>query len=295
MQVDAAGLGVASMTWPTVTSWARKPSRRCTSVIALGGVEQVDDPVAGGVAAADDERPLARELASRSRRGSGRRGPPTGSCRSPAASWARRRRGRRRRSPCASAGRRGRCAGRRGRPPTRSRSAVVSRCTGTSNCSSVCSRSCSTRSLARILRVAGHVEDPLLRVQRRELAAELGQRVDDPRRWPRACRPRTRPTGPTGPAPMTVMSRTSSKSRMRSWSIDAAQGRSRAAARRRARSARARPSVAMQVKRRRVALGVGARPRSCAGAARGRGRRRRRRSRTRRRTPGRRGRRSRSC
>ena len=29
--------------------------------------------------------------------------------------------------------------------------------------------------------VAGHVEDPLLRIQRRELAAELGQRVDDAR------------------------------------------------------------------------------------------------------------------
>ena len=31
------------------------------------------------------------------------------------------------------------------------------------------------------LRMAGHVEDPLLRIQRRQLAADLRQRVDDPR------------------------------------------------------------------------------------------------------------------
>ena len=41
-------------------------------------------------------------------------------------------------------------------------------------------------------REARDVEDPLLRVERRELAAEVGQRVDRPGRSPRACRPRTR-------------------------------------------------------------------------------------------------------
>ena len=36
--------------------------------------------------------------------------------------------------------------------------------------------------LGEHLRVTGDVEDPLLRVQRRQLAADLRQRVDDPRR-----------------------------------------------------------------------------------------------------------------
>jgi hypothetical protein len=35
--------------------------------------------------------------------------------------------------------------------------------------------------LGQDLGVTGDVEDPLLRIERRELAAELGQRVDDAR------------------------------------------------------------------------------------------------------------------
>jgi len=35
--------------------------------------------------------------------------------------------------------------------------------------------------LGEQLRVSGHVEDPFLRIQRRQLPAELGERVDDPR------------------------------------------------------------------------------------------------------------------
>ena len=148
---------------------------------ALGGVEQVDDPVAGAVAAADDDHALARELALGADEVVGAAALPRRSCRSRAASWARRRRGRRRRSPCASAG----------RPlsvcrTTRSSSqeidsAVVSRCTGTSNCSSVCCAVQLDEVLGQDLGVAGDVEDPLLRIERRELAAELGQRVDDAR------------------------------------------------------------------------------------------------------------------
>ena len=48
-------------------------------------------------------------------------------------------------------------------------------------------------------RVAGHVEDPLLRIQRGELAAELGQRVDDARAGLAHAGPEGRATGPTGP------------------------------------------------------------------------------------------------
>ena len=64
---DACRSTRPASTWPmtsaTVASWARKPSRRCTSVTSRGGVEQVHDPVEGGVAAADDHDALAGELA----------------------------------------------------------------------------------------------------------------------------------------------------------------------------------------------------------------------------------------
>ena len=60
-------------------------------------------------------------------------------------------------------------------------------------------------------RVPGHVEDPLLRIQRGELAAELGQRVDD-REDASRMPAQNAVVRPTGPAPMIVMSRTSSKS-----------------------------------------------------------------------------------
>ena len=201
-------------TWPTVTSWARKPSRRCTSVISLGGVEQVDDPVAGRVAAADDHHALAGEhrlLADE----------VVGAAALPRRHVVARQLLRLERAvaagddhACASAARPGRCAGRRRVLvlPQEMRSAVVSRCTGTSNCSTACSRSSSTRSLASDLRVAGHVEDPLLRVERRELAADLGQRVDDPRASASRMPAQNAVVRPTGPAPITVMSRISSKS-----------------------------------------------------------------------------------
>jgi hypothetical protein len=86
--------------------------------------------------------------------------------------------------------------------------AVVSSAIGTSNGAS-CSWSWSTRS-RRGSSDARARRRSTSRIKRLALAAELRQRVDDLHRCLAHARPRTRPTGPTGPAPMTVMSLTSS-------------------------------------------------------------------------------------
>ena len=202
----------ASMTSLTVASWARKPSRRCTSVISLGGVQQVDDPVAGAVAAADDRPRACPRTRSWSRRGSARRGPPRPSCRSRAASWARRRRGR------------------RPRPRVRERRSPRSVCRTTRSSSQEIA-------LGRGLQVHGHVEllERLLAMQLDEVLGEdlaggrARRRSTSPDRascsWPPSSgsesmmrelasrMPAQKAADrPTGPAPITVMSRISSKS-----------------------------------------------------------------------------------
>ena len=63
VQVDAARSAWASMTSATVASWARKPSRRCTSVTRSAVSSRLTTQSQARVAAADDHHALALELA----------------------------------------------------------------------------------------------------------------------------------------------------------------------------------------------------------------------------------------
>ena len=147
---------------------------------ALGGVEQVDDPVAGAVAAADDDHALALELALGADEVVRAAALPGGHVVV------------------------GQLLGLEGAVPAgddhgaRAQVALV----GVQDDEVVLPRDRVGRGLqmhghvelldrllavqldevlGQDLGVAGNVEDPLLRIERRELAAELGQRVDDAR------------------------------------------------------------------------------------------------------------------